>query len=130
MIFWQKLKKGYKIIEGVTSKQPYFNQLTLTWSCWRRDAMRVKVWSEKNKAMWLKTIATSPLSGIALLVLFLSLLLRFPIKFDTTQVTLSNPTFFVFFFINGKFYHGFGDFYCAASIGWLKDPFFSCFINN
>ncbi|XP_027338726.1 membrane-associated progesterone-binding protein 4 isoform X1 [Abrus precatorius] len=35
--------------------------------------------------MWLKTLTTSPLSGIAVLVLLFALLLRFYIKFDTTQ---------------------------------------------
>ncbi|XP_020224725.1 membrane-associated progesterone-binding protein 4 [Cajanus cajan] len=35
--------------------------------------------------MWLKTLATSPLSGITVLVLFLALLLRFYVKFDTAE---------------------------------------------
>ncbi|RDY06066.1 Membrane-associated progesterone-binding protein 4 [Mucuna pruriens] len=35
--------------------------------------------------MWLKTLATSPLSGITVLVLLLALLLRFYIKFDTAE---------------------------------------------
>ncbi|KAL2327138.1 hypothetical protein Fmac_020565 [Flemingia macrophylla] len=35
--------------------------------------------------MWLKTLAASPLSGITVIVLFLALLLRFYIKFDTAE---------------------------------------------
>ncbi|CAL5203493.1 unnamed protein product [Lathyrus oleraceus] len=35
--------------------------------------------------MWLKTIATSPISGIALFVLFIALLLRFSINFPTSH---------------------------------------------
>ncbi|KAK7316515.1 hypothetical protein RJT34_00038 [Clitoria ternatea] len=35
--------------------------------------------------MWLKTLATSPLSAITVVVLFIALLLRFYIKFDTPQ---------------------------------------------
>ncbi|XP_004502079.1 membrane-associated progesterone-binding protein 4 [Cicer arietinum] len=46
--------------------------------------------------MWLKTLATSPLSGIALFVIFLSLILRFSINFHTSQRLFSTEELALF----------------------------------